>query len=163
MTDQYWKPGTKAPTTNKAPPPPTTTTTTSKTTTDTNTLSKSVMSMKFMKRKLDSNSTNDNDDSNISNSNKRRNTNNNNNNENNSMIKNISYINDNRIYSTLPGRRSYGGCNKAVERQYEYIMNERRYEKQVDKANKNTISDHDMAQTLARNMTKSAKASRYYI
>ena len=154
----YWKPGGQ----QQAPNASTkTTNVTNKdtNTTTTSTLSKSVMSMKFMKRKLDNNN-NDNNDNNDNV--KRRNINDNNDNNDNKTITKITYSNDNSIFSTLPGRRSYGGFNKEVERHYEHIMNERRYEKQVTKAIKNTISDEEMANVMAKSLKKSNQGSRYY-
>ena len=158
MSDQgYWQPGQKAPSNAKG------------TNSDnnnnnnnsnaTNTLSKSVMSMKFMKRKVDNNIDNNDDHTN-----KRRNTDSNSTN-NDRTIKKVVYVNDNSIFATLPGRRSYGGFNKVAERHYEYIMNERRYERQVAKANKNHISDEEMAKRYTDLITSSKKSnqgSRYY-
>jgi len=161
----YWKPGgQQAPNassnaTNKS----TNATNKDINTTTTSTLSKSVMSMKFMKRKLDSNNNNNNDNNDNNDNVKRRNINDNNdNNNNNKTITKITYTNDNSIFSTLPGRRSYGGFNKEVERHYEHIMNERRYEKQVTKAIKNTISDEEMANIMSKSSKKSNQGSRYY-
>ena len=159
----YWKPGgQQAPNassnaTNKS----TNATNKDTNTTTTSTLSKSVMSMKFMKRKLDSNNNNNNDINDNNDNVKRRNINDNNNNNNKTITK-ITYTNDNSIFSTLPGRRSYGGFNKEVERHYEHIMNERRYEKQVTKAIKNTISDEEMANIMSKSSKKSNQGSRYY-
>jgi hypothetical protein len=113
--------------------------------------------MKFMKRKVDSNI--DNDDH----TDKKRNTGSS---DDSRTIAKVVYVNDNSIYSTLPGRRSYGGFNKVIERHYEYIMNEQRYERQVAKANKNTISDEEMAKRYSNLITsskKSSQGSRYYI
>jgi hypothetical protein len=82
---------------------------------------------------------------------KRRNINDNNDNK---TITKITYTNDNSIFSTLPGRRSYGGFNKAFER--------RKTEKQVTKAIKNTISGEEMANIMAKSLKKSNQGSRYY-
>ena len=48
-------------------------------------------------------------------------------------------------FATLPGRRSFNGCNKAVERYYENRMEELNYKKKKEKTtNIETISDEDM-------------------
>jgi hypothetical protein len=44
----------------------------------------------------------------------------------------------------LPGRRSFNGCNKAVERFYESRMEELKYKKKISVEPSNTISDEEM-------------------
>ena len=46
--------------------------------------------------------------------------------------------------SALPGRRSFGGANKAVERNYEQMMDEKRFDKASERASKNSVSDTEM-------------------
>ena len=155
MSDKYWKPGEKLPS-NNANKTVVTTDNNSNSNNVTSSLSKSVMGMKFMKRKLDVSKDED--------VNKRRVTDNSNNDNNNKTSKNIIYTNDNNILSSLPGRRSYGGYNKVIERHYEYVMNEMRYEKTAAKVNKNTINDEEMAKRytdLIKGPNK--KNTRYYI
>jgi M-phase phosphoprotein 6 len=48
------------------------------------------------------------------------------------------------LMAALPGRRSFGGFNKAVERYYEQIMDEKRFNRAAEKANKNSVSDEEM-------------------
>ena len=42
------------------------------------------------------------------------------------------------------GRRSFGGFNKAVERNYEQMMDEKRFDKASERATKNSVSDTEM-------------------
>ena len=42
------------------------------------------------------------------------------------------------------GRRSFGGYNKAVERNYEQIIDEKKFNKASEKASKNSVSDAEM-------------------
>jgi hypothetical protein len=42
------------------------------------------------------------------------------------------------------GRRSFGGFNKAVERHYEQMMDEKRFDKASERASKNSVSDTEM-------------------
>lgn len=42
------------------------------------------------------------------------------------------------------GRRSFGGFNKAVERNYEHMMDEKRFDKASERASKNSVSDAEM-------------------
>jgi hypothetical protein len=51
---------------------------------------------------------------------------------------------DSDLLSALPGRRSFGGFNKPIERHYEQIMDERRFEKALEKSKKNAVSDEEM-------------------
>ena len=44
----------------------------------------------------------------------------------------------------LLGRRSFGGFNKAVELNYEQIMDEKRFNKASEKAAKSSVSDTEM-------------------
>jgi M-phase phosphoprotein 6 len=112
------------------------------------TLSKNVMAMKFMKRKADNDQTSleeeekrkrlfdshwpvadrdatDNDDSGRTGQ---------------SRFKKET----DDLMAALPGRRSFGGFNKAVERHYEQIMDEKRLNRAAERANKNAVSDEEM-------------------
>lgn len=42
------------------------------------------------------------------------------------------------------GRRSFGGFNKAVERNYEQMIDEKRFDRASERASKNTVSDAEM-------------------
>lgn len=79
------------------------------------------------------------------------------NDENNQMLIDNSLDNENKsnlitsvivehknIYAALPGRRSFGGFNKNVEREYERQIDEEKFDKAMEKAKKNTVSDEEM-------------------
>jgi hypothetical protein len=51
---------------------------------------------------------------------------------------------DSDLFSALPGRRSFGGFNRPVEKYYEQIMDEKRFEKAAEKVNRNSVSDEEM-------------------
>lgn len=44
----------------------------------------------------------------------------------------------------ITGRRSFGGCNIAVERNYEQMMDQRKFNKSTEKVYKNSVSDSEM-------------------
>lgn len=166
---QFWKPGDREPT--SATTSSTATTTNGNSNSSNNdkiTLSKGVMGMKFMKRKQEadvqgrmdndkrkrllasvessSGSIEINDLTRQSNDSKIANNmigidNDGNSDCINGMI--VSTETDD-AFALLPGRRSFGGCNKIVEVMYQDILNSRRYDEAVKKANKNTISDEEM-------------------
>lgn len=48
------------------------------------------------------------------------------------------------LFLLTTGRRSFGGFNKAVERNYEQIIDEKRFNKASEKASKNSVSDAEM-------------------
>ena len=48
------------------------------------------------------------------------------------------------LYSSLPGRRSFGGFNAIIEQNYHKCMEDLKFEKAVNKAHKSTISDEEM-------------------
>lgn len=108
-------------------------------------LSKSVMNMKFMKRKVDDESVKSEEINKRKklleaqwssemdiNSIKEENEN--------TSIK--CTLENGDIYSALPGRRSFGGFNKSMERYYQQIMDENRMEKLVKVSE--TIDDEEM-------------------
>ena len=51
---------------------------------------------------------------------------------------------DSDLFQVLPGRRSFGGFNKSVEKYYHEVFDEQRLQKLGDKAKNNTISDEEM-------------------
>jgi len=50
------------------------------------------------------------------------------------------------FYSSLPGRRSFGGCNAFIEKEYERFIDLAKFDKAVEKATNNTVSDEEMLQ-----------------
>lgn len=46
--------------------------------------------------------------------------------------------------AALPGRRSFNGCNKAVERHYEQVLDDLKYKRKITATKSDTISDEDM-------------------
>ena len=112
----------------------------------TTTLSKSVMSMKFMKRKVEdaqlqdeiatkkksvtdiiwSQSTLENTTS--------------------SSGKLVCEVDLEDRLATFPGRRSFGGFNKAVERQYQSYLDSLKFEKLTTKSSKYNVDDEEMLQ-----------------
>ncbi|RYH18872.1 hypothetical protein EON65_26755 [archaeon] len=50
------------------------------------------------------------------------------------------------LYAALPGRRSFNGCNKAVEKHYYSIVSDKYEQKKQKDANKETIDDEEMVQ-----------------
>ena len=53
-------------------------------------------------------------------------------------------VNTTDLYSILPGRRSFGGFNPITEQNYQKSMEDMKFEKAVEKAQKSTISDEEM-------------------
>ena len=51
---------------------------------------------------------------------------------------------DVNIFSKLPGRRSFGDFNIPVQKEYERYVNEVRFNRAVEKAEVNTVSDEEM-------------------
>ena len=51
---------------------------------------------------------------------------------------------DTDFYSGLPGRRSFGGCNVFVEKEYERFLDSAKFDRAVAKANADTVSDDEM-------------------
>eukprot|EP01031_Cornospumella_fuschlensis_P031605 gene31605-38197_t len=50
------------------------------------------------------------------------------------------------LYAALPGRRSFNGCNKAVEKYYYSIVSDKYEEKRQETSNKDVIDDEEMVQ-----------------
>lgn len=46
--------------------------------------------------------------------------------------------------AALPGRRSFNGCNKAVERHYEQVLDDLNYKRKTSVVKTDTISDEEM-------------------
>jgi len=46
--------------------------------------------------------------------------------------------------AALPGRRSFNGCNKAVERHYEQVLDDLNYKRKASIVKSDTISDEEM-------------------
>jgi len=46
--------------------------------------------------------------------------------------------------AALPGRRSFNGCNKAVERHYEQVLDDLNYKRKTTSVKTDTISDEEM-------------------
>jgi hypothetical protein len=46
--------------------------------------------------------------------------------------------------AALPGRRSFNGCNKAVERHYEQVLDDLKYKRKITAVKTDTISDEEM-------------------
>lgn len=58
---------------------------------------------------------------------------------------------DTNPYAALPGRRSFGGFNKAVERNYSMIMDEKNFEEERLKAKKDsTMSEEEMLRKYSK-------------
>mmetsp|Transcript_22678 Transcript_22678/g.33144 ORF Transcript_22678/g.33144 Transcript_22678/m.33144 type:complete len:170 (-) Transcript_22678:171-680(-) len=54
-------------------------------------------------------------------------------------------IDENVVYQSCPGRRSFGGCNSIVERQYAQLINSDRLDRKMEKRSKHsTVSDEEM-------------------
>eukprot|EP01038_Epipyxis_sp_PR26KG_P007607 gene7607-10358_t len=148
----FWKPGTSKPSaTSKVTNAEANTVAPSSSTTSI-TLSKSIMGMKFMKRKEQIESEQQNESERI----KRLRLDNWNNIETqengdckmmvdeptpSSIIYIIDEENDLSLY---PGRRSFGGFNKHVEKKYQLFLDELRYTKAKEKVSKNSVDDEEM-------------------
>lgn len=50
------------------------------------------------------------------------------------------------FYSSLPSRRSFGGCNAFIEKEYERFIDMAKFDKAVEKAKADTVSDEEMLQ-----------------
>jgi hypothetical protein len=50
------------------------------------------------------------------------------------------------FYSSLPGRRSFGGCNAYIEKEYDRFIDLAKFDRAVEKATTNTVSDEEMLQ-----------------
>ena len=114
------------------------------------TLSKGIMTMKFMKRKTEA------DQAAVDEAAKRRKllttewsselNDNSSEIDGNNLIRTTFVKDEVDLLSALPGRRSFGGYNKAMERHYEQIMDEKRFDKATERANKMSVSDSEMVE-----------------
>ncbi len=151
----FWKPGNKQPSQSSPLPPPQeetqlgveSTVLSSPTVVDPKILSSSVMRMKFMKRKEDTpNQSADTESSAV----KRRRSGG----GGCDPIKSGNHATTRRLVCSreeddprtveVPGRRSFGGFNKSVERHYQSVLDEMNFDKMAKKVENKTISDEEM-------------------
>ena len=50
------------------------------------------------------------------------------------------------LYAALPGRRSFNGCNKAIEKYYQSVVSEKYEQSRNAQALKDTVDDEEMVQ-----------------
>ena len=139
MSAPFWKPGSSQPSSAKPDPKVITSTKSavpvkpSSSSVVAPKLSKGVLSMKFMKQKESDKGTTQE-----------------------SVIKNMEVVTKSAssilvcstehfdFTASLPGRRSFNGCNKAVERHYEQVLDDLNYKRKTSTAKTDTISDKEM-------------------